>query len=100
MRIPGACGGMTRRGGSITRTQAHSNGATKKRSRADLPGAADAVLEAGELIDADRPTGVHLAGSNADLGAEAELAAVGELGRGVVQNDRRVDLVEEFLGRC
>ena len=28
--------------------------------------------------------------------AEAELAAVGELGRCVVQHDRRIDLVEEF----
>ena len=39
------------------------------------------------------------AGGDADLGAEAELAAVGELGRGVVQHDGRVDLRQELLRR-
>jgi hypothetical protein len=38
-----------------------------------------------------------LAGGDADLGAHAELAAVGELRRGVVQHDGAVDLVEEAL---
>ena len=42
---------------------------------------------------------MHAAGGDADLGPEAELAAVGELGRGVVQNDRRIDLPQETLGR-
>ena len=40
---------------------------------------------------------MHLAGGDADLGAHAELAAVGELGRGVVQHDGGVDLGKEFL---
>ena len=31
-------------------------------------------------------------GGDADLGAEAELAAIGELRRGVVQDDGRIDL--------
>ena len=47
-----------------------------------------AIFEAGELLDADRAARVQAAGGDADLGAEAELAAVGELGRGVVQHDR------------
>jgi hypothetical protein len=37
------------------------------------------------LLDADRAARVHAAGGDADLGAEAEFAAVGELRRGVVQ---------------
>src|SRR6185436_19144800 len=76
IRIPGACGGRTRRGGCIT----CAKGTVERWSRPDLPGAAHAVLEAGELFDAD-------------------LAAVGELRRGIVQHDRRIDLVEEFLRR-
>ena len=49
------------------------------------------------MLDAHGPARVQLAGGDADLGAEAELAAVGELGRGVVEHDGGVDLVEEFL---
>src|SRR5690349_22385591 len=66
-------------------------------SRPRLSGAVDAVLEAGQLLGSDRTARVKLASGDTDLGAEAELAAVGELGRGVMQNDRRIDLVEEFL---
>src|SRR5882757_9593227 len=69
---------------------------TRSSSRPRLPGAVDAIFEARELFGADRPTGVEFAGGNPDLGAEAELAAIGELRRCVVQHDRRVDLVEEF----
>jgi hypothetical protein len=57
------------------------------------------IFEGAELLGADRAAGVHAAGGDADLGAEAEFAAVGELGRGVVQHDRRVDLGEELLRR-
>src|SRR5579863_7682982 len=39
------------------------------------------------------------AGGDADLGAKAELAAVGELRRGVVQHDRRIHLAQKFLRR-
>jgi hypothetical protein len=60
---------------------------------------AHAVFERCQLLDANRPARMHLAGGDADLGAHAELAAVGELGRGVVQQDGRVDLVEEPLDR-
>ena len=70
---------------------------TRACSRPRLPGAVNAIFEAGQLLGADRATGVEFAGGDADLGAEAELAAVGELRRGVVQHDRGIDLVEEFL---
>ena len=56
------------------------------------------VLERGELLDADGPARVQAAGGDADLGAHAELAAVGELGRGVVQHDRAVEAGEEAIG--
>src|SRR4249919_2615051 len=95
IRIPGACGGRTRRGGCITCAKE----TVERWSRPDLPGAAHAVLEAGELFDADWAAGVELAGGDADLGAEAEFTAVGELRRGIVQHDRGINLVEEFLRR-
>ena len=69
------------------------------RSRPDLPRTAHAVFEGGQLLGADRTAGVQAAGGDADLGAEAELAAVGELGRGVVQDDGGIDLVQEFFRR-
>src|ERR1700728_690991 len=65
--------------------------------RPHLPVAAHPVLEAAQLLDPDRPARVHAPGRDADLGPEAELAAVGELGRGVVDDDRRVDLPQEPL---
>ena len=64
-----------------------------------LTGPADLVFERRQLLEADRAARVQLAGGDADLGAEAELAAIGELGRGVVQDDGAVDLGEEALGR-
>src|SRR5665213_390108 len=67
-------------------------------SRPGLPGAVDAVFETGQLLGAHGPAGMKLSGGDADFGAEAEFAAVGELGRCVVQHDRRIDLVEEFAG--
>jgi hypothetical protein len=57
----------------------------------------DAVLEA-ELLDADRAARMHAAGGDADLGAEAEFAAIGELGRSVVDDDGGIDLGEEAAG--
>ena len=66
------------------------------RSRPRLPGAVDAIFEAGQLLGADRAAGVEFPGGDADFGAEAEFAAVGELGRCVMQHDRRIDLVEKF----
>ena len=52
--------------------------------RPRLSVAAYAVFETGQLFDTDRSTGVEPPGGNADLGAEAELAAVGELGRRII----------------
>src|SRR6478735_8147265 len=69
------------------------------RSRPRLPGAVNAVFEARQLLGTNRAAGVEFASGDPDLGAEAELAAVGELRRGVVQHDRGVDLAEESLGR-
>src|SRR6188474_2823863 len=67
-------------------------------SRPRLPGAVNAIFEARQLLGANRAAGVEFAGGNPDLGAEAELAAVGELGRRVVQHDRGIDLAEKFRG--
>ena len=58
----------------------------------------DAVFEAGQLLGADRAAGMKFAGGDADFRAETEFAAVGELRRGVMQHDRRIDLVEKFAG--
>src|SRR3984893_8945772 len=68
------------------------------RSRPRLPCAVDAIFEAGQLLGADRAAGVKFSGGDADFRAEAEFAAVGELGRCVMQHDRRIDLVEKLAG--
>src|SRR5665213_3178770 len=75
MRIPGECGGSEYRPMSKSR----SINETTACSRPDLPRAVDTVFEGAELLDADRPARMQLAGRDADFGAEAELAAVGEL---------------------
>src|SRR5882762_4292655 len=67
-------------------------------SRPRLPGAVDAIFETGQLLGADRAAGVKLTRGDSDFRTEAEFAAVGELGRRVMQHDRRIDLVEEFAG--
>ncbi len=72
-----------------------SAGPRAARSRPDLPRTVHAVLEGGELIDPDRTARVEAPRGDADLGAEAELAPVGELGRGIVQHDRGIDLREK-----
>src|SRR5215216_506032 len=69
------------------------------RSRPRLPGAVNAIFEARQLLGADRAAGVEFASGNPDLRAEAELAAIGELRRRVVQHDRGIDLAQEFPGR-
>src|ERR687896_1673894 len=75
-------------------------GATPRASsRTDLPVAAHHVFEAGQLLDPDRTAGVQAAGRDANLGAHAELAAIGELGRGVAHHDCAVDLREKALSR-
>src|SRR5262245_66589620 len=103
MRIPGACGGKRTlprirwapfafagegcEGGVLSGariTHATDCRPTEEWSRPDLSRAAHTILEAGELLDADRAACVEATGGDTDLGAETELAAVGELGRGVV----------------
>src|SRR5258705_7571948 len=76
------CGinGATARAARAAKTQMHS--------RPRLPGAVDAIFEARQLLGADRSAGVEFAGGNPDFGAEAELAAIGELRRGVMKHDR------------
>src|ERR1700733_5402778 len=69
------------------------------RSRPRLPGAMNAIFEAGQLLGADRAAGVKFSGGDADFGAEAEFAAVGKLRRCVVQHDRGVDLIEKLAHR-
>ena len=56
-----------------------------------LPGTAHDVLVTRQLLGADRAACVDASGRDADLGTHAELAAVGELRRCVVQNNRAVD---------
>jgi len=60
-----------------------------------LARAQDAILEGRELLDADRAAGMQAAGGDADFSTEAEFAAVGELGRGVVDGDGAVEALEE-----
>ena len=63
-----------------------------------LAGAADDVAEGGELFEADRPAGVQAAGGDADFPAEAEFAAVAELGGGVPEADGAGDVGQEGFG--
>ena len=63
-----------------------------------LPTPPQHIFENSELLGPDRAAGVELAGGDSDLGAEAELAAAGELGGGVPDHDRAVDAVEEGGG--
>ena len=65
----------------------------------DLARATHHILVTGELFDAHRAARMEFIGGNADFRAHAEFAAVGELGRGVMQNDGAVDAAEEALGR-
>src|ERR1700751_3797131 len=65
-----------------------------------LSAAVNAIFEARELLGADRAPRMEFARRYPDLGAEAELAAVGELCRGVGQDDGGIDLAEEFARGC
>src|SRR5438094_8076935 len=67
-------------------------------SGAHLAVAADEVFVGGQFGGADRPTRRQPLGRDADLGAHAELAAIGELGRGVDQHDGAVDLAQKAFG--
>ena len=69
-----------------------------RRSPPHLPVAVDDVLHARQLAQPHRAAGVQLLGGDADLGPEAELAAVDEAGRGVDEHGGGVDLATEALG--
>src|SRR5450631_2890687 len=71
---------------------------TRLFSRPRLPGAMYPIFKAGQLFGADRTTGVKFPGGDADFRAEAEFAAIGKLGRCVMQHDGRIDLVEKLAG--
>ena len=64
----------------------------------DLAVAVDDPLGAGQLAEPAGASGVVLVGADADLGAEAELAAVVEPGAGVDDHGRGVDLGDEPAG--
>ena len=66
--------------------------------RADLSGSLDDVLVGRQLPKPHGSPGVELLGADADLGAEAELLAVGEAGGGVDHDGGGVDLGGEALG--
>src|SRR3954471_24471481 len=65
--------------------------------RPGLAGAADDIFENGELFDADGTARVQLAGADADFRAHAEFTAIGELRRGIVHHNGRVERREESL---
>src|SRR5574339_270058 len=87
----GGCAYRQRRGARASR-RCHFTGAAM--SWPDLSGATHHVLERRELLNADRAPRVQAAGGDADLGAHAELAAVGELGGGIVQQNGAVEAGE------
>ena len=64
-----------------------------------LPFTPDDVLVGGQLAQAHRAARVQLLRRDPDLGAEAELLAVGEARARVHDDRRRVDLVREAAGR-
>src|ERR1700730_7968558 len=69
------------------------------RSRPRLPGAVDAIFEAGQLLGADRAAGVKFSGGDADFCAAAEFSGVVKLRRCLLQHDRGVDLIEKLARR-
>src|SRR3954463_8754652 len=78
-------------------TRVVSRGGLK--SGSGLPGAVDAIIEGRKLFDTDGPARMQPPGGDADLRAKAELAAVGELCRGVMQHDGGIDLAQKPVGR-
>src|SRR6185437_16759233 len=65
-----------------------------------LAGPANHILVRRQLLRADRSPGVQPVRGDADFGAESELPAVGELGRGVDQHDGAIHEIHEGLGRA
>ena len=84
MRRPAANGGTLAAGGRLKGESAR---------------AVHAIFERGQLLEPDRAARVHPAGRDADLGAETELAAIGELRRGIVHHNGRIDFLQEARRR-
>src|SRR5262249_61082422 len=68
-------------------------------SRPSLTAPVNAVFKGGELVDADRAASMQASRGNADLRAEAEFPAIGELSGCVMQHDGGVDFTQECV-RC
>src|SRR4051794_34573559 len=66
-------------------------------SRPAVTVAGDDPLVGGQVVGAHRPAGVEFVGADADLGAQAVLAAVGEAGAGVDDDRGAVDAGGEAL---
>ncbi len=64
----------------------------------DLTVSAHLIFKAGELLRTHGAPRVELASRDSDFRTEAELTPVGELGRGVPDDDRTVDLGQEIFG--
>src|ERR1700751_2733470 len=56
-----------------------------------------AVLERGELFEPNRSARVHAACRNPNLGAKTKFAAIGELRRRIVYDNRRIHLPQKTL---
>ena len=87
------------KGSAVSAPTVHRDGChSRNPSNPHVPLADDDPLGAGQLAQAAGAAGVDLVGADADLGAEAELAAVVEAGAGVDHHGRAVDLGDESLG--
>ena len=60
-----------------------------------MAGAAHQIFEAGELLNAHGPAGMHLAGGDADFRAHAKFAPIGKLGGGIVHDNGGIHLIKE-----
>ena len=65
---------------------------------ADVPFPGDHVLDGGEFLEGQRAPGVQLLRGDADLGPQAEHAAVGEAGGRVDVDDGGIDGAREAAG--
>src|SRR5512146_788065 len=106
--VPAASAAWRRRGscahaamGKSSRCAAESprSPAAAPSLRPDLACAAHDILVAGQLLDTHRAAGVEAIGGDADLRSHAELAAIGELRRSVVEHDGAVHPLQEALCR-
>ena len=92
--------GGAQRARRISRICSHLNQiGWRPKLRTHLPRPAHHIFIGGEFLDAGGAAGVKTARGDADFRAETELAAIGELRRGVVHDDGAVDFGKEPLRR-